>query len=120
MDFRKRDRVVEGCNWLMVGIAAGWVAYTFAGSLFSPTDSQASLPPPAVVQQTPSPNEVAPVPIWGTETTKVQPSNQTAAPRRNRAPLPMPTPDPREDWVYAPEVPIPPLSTLPPGVGPDF
>ena len=34
MDFRKRDRVVEGCNWLMVGVAAGWVVYTFAGSLF--------------------------------------------------------------------------------------
>ena len=39
MDFRKRDRVVEGCNWLMVGVAAGWVAYTLAGSLFSPADS---------------------------------------------------------------------------------
>ena len=104
----------------MVGVAAGWVAYTFAGSLFSPAGSQTSLLPPTVVQQAPSPTELAPVPVWGAEATKAPPSNQTTAPRRNRAPRSMSTPDPREDWVYAPEVPIPPLSTLPPGVGPDF
>ena len=120
MDFRKRDRAVEGCNWLMVGVAAGWVAYTFAGSFFSPANSQVSLSPPAVVQQAPSATELAPVPVWGAETPTAQPSNQTTAPRQNRAPRSMSTPDPREDWVYAPEVPIPRLSTLPPGVGPDF
>ena len=51
MDFRKRDKMVEGCNWLMVGVAAGWVAYTFAGSFSSPADSAVSLLPPTVVQQ---------------------------------------------------------------------
>ncbi len=120
MDFRKRDRVVEGCNWLMVGIAAGWVAYTFAGSLFSTADTQATLLPPVVVAPVPSPTELATVPIWGAETTQAQPSNQTTAPRQNRAPRSILAPDPREDWVYAPEVPIPPLTPNPPGVGPDF
>ncbi len=120
MDFRKRDRMVEGCNWLMVGIAAGWVAYTFAGSFFSPAESQVSLPPPAVVQQAPSPTDVAPVPVWGAETPTAQLSNQTTAPRQNRAPRSESRPDPRADWVVAPEVGIPSMQTFPPGVGPDF
>ncbi len=109
MDFRKRDRVVEGCNWLMVGIAAGWVAYAFAGSLSSPADSQASLFPAEIVQPAPLPTEMAPVPVWGSGDNTAS-SNPTLD-RTARAPRPS---------VVAPEVPIDPLSTLPPGVGPDF
>ena len=120
MDFRKRDRMVEGCNWLMVGIAAGWVAYTFAGSFFSPADSQVSLMPPAVVQQAPLSNEAAPVPVWGAETTAPTTSDRITVPRPSRAPRPEPRPDPRADWVVAPEVGIPSMQTFPPGVGPDF
>ena len=120
MDFRKRDRMVEGCNWLMVGIAAGWVAYTFAGSFFSPDDSQASLIPPTVVQQAPLPTEEPPVPVWGAGTPTSETSAQTTAPLRSSAPRPMPTSDPRADWVVAPEVAIPSMQTFPPGVGPDF
>ena len=120
MDIRKRDKAVQGCNWLMVVIAAGWVAYTFAGTFSSPADSQVSLPPPAVVQQAPLPTEEPPVPIRRAETPTAQPSNQTAAPRQNRAPRSISRPDPRADWVVAPEVGIPSMQTFPPGVGPDF
>ena len=120
MDIRKRDRVVQGCNWLMVVIAAGWVAYTFAGSFFSPADSQVRLPLPAVVLQAPLPAEVAPVPIRGAETPTAKTPDQTTAPRQSRAPRSMSTPDPKADWVVAPEVAIPSMQTLPPGVGPDF
>ena len=76
MDFRQRDRLVEGCNWLMVGVAAGWVAYTFAGSLFSPADSQARLLPSAIVQSPPPSTEMAPVPVWGTGNNTVPPSSR--------------------------------------------
>jgi len=120
MDFRKRDRVVEGCNWLMVGIAAGWVAYTFAGTFSSPADSQASLLLPAVVQPAPSPTEVVPAPIWGAETPTAKASPQPTASRQNRAPRSESRPDPRADWVVAPEIAIPSMQTHPPGVGPDF
>ena len=139
MDFRKRDRLVEGCNWLMVGVAAGWVAYTFAGSFSSPADSAVSLLPPTVVQQAPSPTELAPVFVWGNGTNNANPSNPTLdraarTPRPSAASLsnqPARTPsappqrDPTAVWedapyVVAPEIPIDPLSTLPPGVGPDF
>ncbi len=132
MDFRKKDRVVEGCNWLMVGIGAGWVVYTFAGSLFSPAGSQASLLPTEIVQPAPLPTEVGPVPVWGSN------ANPSSNPTLDRAALPFrassgasrsnPPPQTRPPlpaWldaprVEAPEVHIPPLSTLPPGVGPDF
>jgi len=133
MDFRKRDRVVEGCNWLMVGVAAGWVAYIFAGSLFSPAGSQASLLPAEIVQPAPLPTEVAPVPVWGSGDNTATASNPTrdrasrpssAASRSNRRPSAPPERDLSvwgdAPYVFAPEVPIPPLSTLPPGVGPDF
>ena len=135
MDFRKRDRVVEGINWLMVAVAAGWVAYTFAGSLSSPAESQASLLPAAVVQQAPLPTEVAPVPVWGSADNTAQPPNARVnrAARPSRAPAASPsdrrpsTPPERDlmvwedaPYVVAPEVPIDPLSTLPPGLGPDF
>ena len=75
MDFRKRDRVVEGCNWLMVGVAAGWVAYAFAGPLFSPADSATGLFPSAIVQPASLSTEVAPVPVWGSESKSANPSN---------------------------------------------
>jgi len=104
----------------MVVIAAGWVAYTFAGSFFSPADPQVRLPPPAVVQQAHLPTEVAPVPIWGTETPTAKASPQPTASRQNRAPRSESRPDPRADWVVAPEVGIPSMQTFPPGVGPDF
>ena len=120
MDFRKRDRMVEGCNWLMVGIAAGWVAYTLAGSFSSPADTQAALLPPAVVEPAPLPAQEAPVPIWGAETPTANTPDQTTAPRQNRAPRSISRPDPRADWVVAPEVGIPSMQTFPPGVGPDF
>ena len=137
MDFRKRDRMVEGCNWLMVGVAAGWVAYTFAGSLFSPTDSQVSLFPPAMERAVPLPQKVAPIPVLGSGNNNTTPSNPTLD-RTSRAPRPSaasrpnrparrPSTTPERDPVWgnapfgvAPEGPIDPLSTLPPGVGPDF
>ncbi len=109
MDFRKRERVVEGLNWLMVGIAAGLVAYTFASFLSSPADSQASLFPAEIVQPAPLPTEMAPVPVWGSGDNTAS-SNPTLD-RTARGPRPS---------VVAPGVPIDPLSTLPPGVGPDF
>ncbi len=134
MDFRKKDRIVEGCNWLMVGVAAGWVVYTFAGSLSSPADSQTSILPSAIVVPAPPPTGMAPVPVWGSGNNTVPPSNpardrasrpSSAASRSDRRPSAPPERDPtavRGDapYVVAPEVPIDPLSTLPPGVGPDF
>ena len=112
--------MVEGCNWLMVGIAAGWVAYTFAGTFSSPAESQVSLIPPTVVQQAPLPTEEPHVPIWGAETPTAKASPQPTASRQNRAPRSQSRPDPRADWVVAPEVAIPSMQTFPPGVGPDF
>ena len=103
----------------MVGIAAAWVAYTFAGAMSSPADSQANLLPPAVVQQAPLPTELAPAPIWGAETPTVKTSDPTTAPRQSRAPRSLSRPNPRE-VVVAPEVAIPSMQTFPPGVGPDF
>lgn len=137
MDFRKRDRMVEGCNWLMVGVAAGWVAYTFAGSFSSPAGSQASLLPAEIVQPAPLPMQAVPVPVWGSGDSTASPSNpaldRAARPSRassaaSRSDRPPPAPQERgparfrdgAPHVFAPEVPIPPLSTLPPGVGPDF
>jgi len=135
MDFRKRDRVVEGCNWLMVGIAAGWVAYTFAGSLFSPADSQASLLPAEIVQPAPLPTEMAPVPVLGSgdtassnptlDRTARAPRPSAASPSNRPARTPSARPKSNQAWddaphVVAPEVLTDTLSTLPPGVGPDF
>ena len=136
MDFRKRDRVVESCNWLMVGVAAGWVAYVFAGLFSSQADSQAIWLPPAAVQQTPLSTEATSAPIWGPRTTEAKTSDRDTDSRQGRAtasrlkgPLlrsPAPSP-PRSTrvlgdapYLEAPEVPIPPLSPLPPGLGPDF
>ncbi len=124
MDFRTRDRVVEGCNWLMVGIAALWVASVFAGLLSPPSESQAIWLPPPVVER-PLPAELASIPTWGPgdgatngstrDTTSRQlgaaPSSATQTPSKSR---------PEMFFIEGPEVPIPPLSTLPPGVGPDF
>jgi hypothetical protein len=118
MDFRKRDKLVEGCNWLMVGIAAGWVAYSLAGSLFSPTGSQASSLPPEIVPPAPLPAQTAPVPIRESEDRTTARSN-----RPPRKPSALPERDPvwgEAPFGVAPEVPVDPLSTLPPGVGPDF
>jgi len=139
MDFRKRDRVVEGCNWLMVAVSAGWVLYALAGSFSSPADSQASLLPAEIVQPAPLPTELAPVPVWGSGDNTTNPSDPaidrasrpsrvSAASRSDRSPRTPSAPqerDPTAVWgdapyVVAPEVPIPRLSTLPPGVGPDF
>ena len=139
MDFRKRDRVVKGCNWLMVGVAAGWVVYTFAGSLFSPAGSQTVILPAVNVQPAPLSTAVGPVPVWGSGDNTAnppdppidrasRPSRVSAASRSDRSPrVPSVPPerDPTAVWgdapyVVAPEVPIPPMSTLPPGVGPDF
>ena len=129
MDFRKRDRVVEGCNWLMVGVAAGWVVYTFASSFSPAADSQTGILPAVIVQPAPLHTEVAPVPVWGGEDNTAnnpsdpsihrasRPSRASAASRSER--------DPTAVWgdapyVVAPEVPGPSSQTLPPGVGPDF
>jgi len=135
MDFRKRDRVVEGCNWLMVGVAAGWVVYTFASSFSSPADSQTSILPAVIVQPAPLHTEVAPVPVWGGEDNTAnnpsdpsidrasRPSRASAASRSDRTPRAPSAPqerDPTAVWGDAPYVPGPSLQTLPPGVGPDF
>ena len=136
MDFRKRDRVVEGCNWLMVGVAAGCVAYAFAGTLFSPADSATGLFPSAIVQPASLSTEVPPVPVWGSESNSANPSNpaldravkpsRASTTSRSERPPRRPSPPPeRNPWgdapyVVGPEVPIPLLTPLPPGVGPDF
>ncbi len=136
MDFRKRDRVVEGCNWLMVGIAAGWVAYTFVGSLSSPAGSQASLFPAEIEQPAPLPTEAVPVSVWGSgdntalsnptlDRTARAPRPSAASPSNRPARTPSARPKSNQAWVDAPHVVAPEvltdtLSTLPPGVGPDF
>ena len=131
MDFRKRDRVVEGCNWLMVGVAAGWVAYAFAGSLFSPADSATGLFPSAIVQPASLSTEVAPVPVWGSESNSANPSNpaldravkpsRASTTSRSERPPRRPSPPPeRNPWGDAPYVvgarsPHSPINTTPPG-----
>lgn len=139
MDFRKRDRVVEWCNWLMVGVAAGWVIYTF-GSSFSPTaDAQRDILQTVSAPSAPLDAATAPVPVWGSGDNAANPpdsapdriSRPSRASATSRSDRPTQTPstpqerDPTSVWgdapyVVAPEVPIPPLSTLPPGVGPEF
>ena len=62
MDYKNRHNVVEGCNWLMVAVALGWIVYMFAGLLSSsPSDSQTMWSPPRVVPQRALPS----TPAWG-------------------------------------------------------
>ncbi len=123
--FRNRHKVVEGCNWLMVGIAALWVASVFAGLLSSPSDSQAIWRPPPVVER-PLPAELASVPTWGPAAGAANGSNRSANSRplgaasssaAQEAPS---TPGSEMFFIEGSEFPIPPLTPLPPGVGPDF
>ncbi len=122
--FRNRHKVVEGCNWLMVGIAALWVASVFAGLLSPPSESQAIWLPPPVVER-PLPAELASVPTWGPGEGATNGSN------RNTASLPLgaasssaaqtpSTPASEMFFIQGSEFPIPALTPLPPGVGPDF
>ncbi len=122
--FRNRHKVVEGCNWLMVGIAALWVASVFAGLLSSPSESQAIWLPPPVVQR-PLPAELAPAPTWGpgagaaNGSKRSTNSRQLGAASSSAAQTPS-TPATEMFFIEGAEVPIPSLTPLPPGVGPDF
>ncbi len=108
----------------MVGIAALWVASVFAGLLSSPSESQAIWLPPPVVER-PLPAELASVPSWGPGEGATNESNHNTASRQlgaapsSAAQTPS-TSRPEMFFIEGPEVPIPALSTLPPGVGPDF
>ncbi len=120
--FRNRHKLVEGCNWLMVGIAALWVASVFAGLLSSPSDSQATWRPPPVVQRA-LPAELAPVPTWGPGDRAANGSNRSANSRQLGAASSSAgesTPASEMFFIEGPEVPIPPLTPNPFGVGPDF
>ena len=122
--FRNRHKVVEGCNWLMVGIAALWVASVFAGLLSSPSDSQAIWRPPPVVQRA-LPAELEPVPTWGPGDRAAKGSNRSANSRQLGAASGSAAQTPSTSgleifFIQGPEVPIPALTPLPLGVGPDF
>ncbi len=120
--------MVEGCNWLMVGIAAGWLAYVLASSFSSPANSQAIWLPPPVVQPVALPVEAAVGPIGEPLNIDSRTSGQDTDSRQGRAANPSSGASttsssderPPKFWVQAPEVPIPPLTPMPPGVGPDF
>ena len=121
---RNRPKVIEGCNWLMVGIAALWVASVFAGLVSPPSDSQEIWLPPPVVER-PLPAELASVPTWGPGNGATNGSNRSANSRQlgatsNSATQTPSTSRPKTFFVEGPEVPIPSLTPLPPGVGPDF
>ena len=122
--FRNRHKVVEGCNWLMVGISALWVASVSAGLISSSSESQAIWLPPPVVER-PLPAGLASVPTWGPGDRAANGPNRSANSRQlgaapsSAAQTPS-TPRSEMFFIEGPEVPIPPLTPLPPGVGPDF
>ncbi len=122
--FRNRHKVVEGCNWLMVGIAALWVASVFAGLISPPSESQAIWLPPPVVER-PLPAELGPVPTWGPGDRADIGSNRSASSRQlgaasSSAAQTQSTPGSEMFFIQGSEFPIPALTPLPPGVGPDF
>ena len=134
MDFRNRHKVVEGCNWLMVGVAVGWIAYVFAGLFSSPSDSQTIWLPPPVVQRV-LPAEAAPAPIWGPGDIAAMGSNRDTDSGQGRATAfssdgssltaSAPAPDPTANWgdgpyAVAPEFTVPPITPVHPVLGPDF
>ena len=132
MDFKNRHNVVEGCNWLMVGVAMGWIAFIFAGLFSPPSDSRTLWSPPAVVQRT-LPAKVEPPPTWSTGNRATRESNRATGPVRTTAPnsggslkesaLP---PDLDTLWgdgapyAVAPEGKVDPISPVHPALGPDF
>ena len=126
MDFRNRHKVVEGCNWLMVGVAVGWIAFIFTGLLSAPSDSQTIWLPPPVVQRG-LPAEADSAPTWGPGNIEAQGSNQnteTQSPAAGSAPS-APAPDPMAAWgdapyVVAPYGAVPSITPVNPLLGPDF
>ena len=131
MDLRNRHTLVEGCNWLMVGVALGWIVYMFAGLFSSPTDSQTIWSPTPVIQRA-LPAKVEPTPTWGPENRVTRESNQATGPGRTAASNSggslteaAPPPDPTTLWgdapyVVAPEGKVPPITPVHPLLGPDF
>ncbi len=131
MDFRNRHNVVEGCNWLMVAVALGWIVYMFAGLFSSPSDSQTLWSPPRVVVQRALPATSA----WGqanrtsagpNQNTSSRPSRITASNSEGSLTESAPPPDPDILWgdgapyAVAPEGRVAPLSPIHPALGPDF
>ncbi len=124
-EVRNRHKGGEGGTWLMVGIAALWVASVFAGLISPPSESQPMWLPPPVVER-PLPAELASVPTWGPAAGAANGSNRSANSRQlgaasNSAAQEAPsTPGSGMFFIEGSEVPIPALTPLPPGVGPDF
>lgn len=135
MDLRNRHTLVNGCNWLMVAVALGWIVYMFAGLFSSPTDSQTLWSPPRVVVQRALPIEASSAPAWGQATRASDGPNQDTASRPSRITASRsegsltesaPTPDPELLWgdgapyAVAPEGRVDPISPIHPALGPDF
>jgi len=127
MDFRHRHKVDQGCNWLTVSVAVGWIASISAGLSSPPSDPQTLwLPPPVVQRALPADSE--PAPTWGPGATGAQGSNRNTDSQSRAAAssaASAPATDPTSVWgdapyVVAPTGPVPPITPVHPLLGPDF
>lgn len=135
MDLRNRHTLVNGCNWLMVAVAFGWLVYMFAGLFFSPTDSQTIWSPPPVVVQRALPVQATAAPAWGqanratnrpNRDTTARPSRASGSNSQGSLTESAQPPDLESLWgdgapyAAAPEGRVSPLSPVHPALGPDF